>query len=114
MDLTIYNVIKGPVLSDKAYKINQNLKKLVLNVHPAANKPMVAEAIEKLFDVKVDNVRIMVRKGKNRMVGRRPVTGKTVKRAIVTLKEGYSLDIFNAPNIGLNSVESKSNDSQQG
>ncbi|HZW61734.1 MAG TPA: 50S ribosomal protein L23 [Candidatus Babeliales bacterium] len=94
MDLSIYNVIVGPVITDKAYKLNRDLKKLVLWVHPAANKPLVKEAFKKLFNVEVDNVRILVRDGKVRRVGRRIVKGITKKKAIVTLAEGYSLDLF--------------------
>jgi large subunit ribosomal protein L23 len=96
MDLSIYDVIQGPVVTDKAYRLNQNLKKLVLRVHPHANKPMVAEALEKLFDVKVDNVRIIVRKGKFRKTrrGREMTQGPTVKKAIVTLAAGHNLDLF--------------------
>lgn len=96
MDLTIYDIIKGPVLTDQAYKLNQRLKKLVLRVHPHANKPLVKEALEKLFDVKVDTVRIVIRKGKSRRSGRmkRLVHGALMKKAIVTLKEGYELDLF--------------------
>ena len=92
MDLSVYQIIKGPIVSDKAYKLNSNLKKLVLNVHPASNKPMIAEALEKLFDVKVKSIRIIVRKGKIRKVKRRIIKKAMSKRAIITLKEGYSLD----------------------
>lgn len=95
MELSIYDIVQGPVVSDKAYKLNQSLNKLVLLVHPEANKPLVREAIEKLFNVKVSSVRIMVRKGKNRMSkARRVVTDKTTKKAIVTLKEGYDVNLF--------------------
>lgn len=94
MELSIYDVIQGPMISEKAQKTNADLKKLALKVHPHANKPMVKEAIERLFNVKVDNIRVVVRKGKLRMVGRRPVVGKLQKHAIVTLKEGYTVDIF--------------------
>lgn len=94
MDLTIYDIILGPVISDKAYDLNKNLKKLVLNVHPQANKPLIAEAIEKLFNVKVKNVCISVRKGKRRMVKRSVVHGQLQKKAIVTLAPGYSIDMF--------------------
>jgi len=92
MDLSIYQIIKGPVITDKAYKLNQKFKKLVLEVHIAANKPMIEEALEKLFDVKVKNIRTVIKKGKVRMVKRRKVTRATKKRAIITLQEGYSLD----------------------
>lgn len=95
MELTIYDIIQGPVVSDKAYKQNQALQKLVLEVHMQANKPLVQEAIEKLFGVKVEKVAIMIRKGKRRMTKARIITtDKTRKRAIVTLKEGYNINLF--------------------
>jgi large subunit ribosomal protein L23 len=95
MDLSIYDIIIGPVISDKAYKLNKLFKKLALKVHPKANKPMVKEALEKLFSVKVDKVSIVVRKGKTRrMRGGKETTGKLSKRAIVTLADGYSLDFI--------------------
>lgn len=94
MDLSIYDIIIGPVISDKAYKLNQRFKKLALKVHPAANKPMVKEALEKLFNVKVDKVNIVARAGKNKKIRGRSVTGKYSKRAIITLAEGYSLDLM--------------------
>ncbi len=94
MDIKIYDIIKGPVVTNKAYKINNSFNKLVLEVHMHANKPLVKEALEKLFEVKVDTVRILVRKPKLRLVNRRPVTGRYSKKAIVTLKKGYTLDMF--------------------
>ena len=93
MELALTEIIRGPVLSDKAYKLNQKDNVLVLKVHPKANKPMVKEAIEKLFNAKVDTIRMMNRKGKTRRVGRFLTRGKLEKRAIVKLKEGYSLNL---------------------
>lgn len=107
MDLSIYDIIQGPIITEKAYHLNQLLKKLVLKVHPAANKSLVKEALEKLFDVRVDKVNILVRKGKNRKVGRRSVQGSKVKKAIVTLKEGYSLDLLDQAGTGVVPQESK-------
>ena len=92
--LTIYNIIQSPVVTDKAFRLNKDLKKIVLNVHPWANKPLVKEALEKLFNVKVNKVHIIRRKGKRRIVNRRVVVGPTKKKAIVTLVKGYSLDLF--------------------
>ncbi len=95
MDLTIYDVIKGPVITDKAYKLNQKQKKLVLKVHPQANKVLVRGALERLFNVKIDKVNIITRKGKKRLTkGRKVIKGPMMKKAIITLKEGYTLDIF--------------------
>jgi large subunit ribosomal protein L23 len=95
MELSIYDIIQGPVVSDKAYQQNQKLQKLVLEVHMHANKPLVQEAVEKLFGVHVLKVAILIRKGKRRMTKARTVSqDKTCKRAIVTLKPGYSINLF--------------------
>lgn len=94
MDLTIYDIIKGPVISDKAYRLSSRFQQLFLRVHMHANKNLVAEALEKLFNVKVEEVRIQIRKGKSRIVKRRVISRPDEKRAIVTLAEGYSLDLF--------------------
>lgn len=100
MDLSLQEVIQGAVVSSKAQQINAGQSKLVLRVHPAANKTLVKEAIEKLFEVKVANVRILNRKGKNRLVRRHKVTGSLEKRAIITLKEGYQVDVFGQSEVG--------------
>lgn len=71
MDLTIYDIILGPVISDKASWLNNKLKKLFLKVHPEANKKLVRDAIEKLFNVKVKKVNIQIREGKTRVVRRK-------------------------------------------
>lgn len=95
MELSIYDIIQGPVVSDKAYQQNQKLQKLVLEVHMHANKPLVQEAVEKLFGVHVAKVAILIRKGKRRMTKSRIITqDKTCKRAIVTLKAGYNINLF--------------------
>jgi large subunit ribosomal protein L23 len=94
MDLSIYDIILGPVVTEKAYSLNRDLKRLVLRVHPQANKPLVKKAIKQLFNAEVDAVNIMNRSGKIRRVGRRVVQGPSKKIAIVTLAEGYSLNLF--------------------
>ena len=91
MELTIYDAIQGAVVSEKANLLIKKLKKIVLKVHPHANKPMIKEALEKLFKIKVENVRIIVRQGKIHTFRRIKSQGALTKRAIVTLKEGYSL-----------------------
>ena len=93
MELTVYDIIQGPVVTEKAQDLNTRQEQLVLNVSMRANKPLVKRAIELLFNVKVDSVRIYVRKGKKRRIpGTRLTTvGKRQKRAIVSLAEGYDL-----------------------
>lgn len=92
MDLSIYDIIKGPHVTEKAYNLNRRLKQLVLEVHIFANKPMVAEALKKLFNVEAKDIRIVISKGKTKKVGRFTTKGKDIKKAIITLKEGQSLD----------------------
>lgn len=96
MDISVYEIIRMPVLSEKAQRLNHDLGKLVLEVHPHANKPLIKQALDKLFNVKVKSVRIQVRKGKNKTIARSRLktTGKLRKIAYVTLKKGYTLDLF--------------------
>lgn len=94
MDLNLYNVILGPVVTDKAYKLNRGQKKLALRVHMHANKILVKQALKKLFNVEVEEVKMLIRKGKTRKVGRKEFQGSSTKKAIITLAEGYALDLF--------------------
>ena len=99
--LNLYEVIRGPWVTSKAYRLNQELQQLVLEVHPAANKPMVAETLKKLFNVEADKVHVIVLKGKTRRSGGRHVShGKLRKKAIITLKKGYSLDMMDWSKVG--------------
>ncbi len=98
MELTIYDIIKGPIVSDKAYKLNKLHNQLMLEVHVDATCPMIKNALEKLFNVKVKNVRTAIAKytvgGLNR---RRRVAEpkiKRMKKAYITLADGYTLDLF--------------------
>lgn len=100
LKLSVYEIIKGPVVSDKAYMLNQKHKKLVLYVHPQANKPQVKQALEHLFKVKVEKINSLCRKGKEFLTRNRVKKQKSLrKRMIVTLKEGYSLDLFDQASV---------------
>lgn len=96
--LTRYDIIKGPIISDKAYKLNRTREQLVLQVHLQANKPVIKDAIEKLFNVKVEEVRTLIRKkSKVRAASKRYNAAPNIvkdKVAYVTLAEGYSLNLF--------------------
>ena len=87
-----YDVIVSPVITEKATTASEQ-NKVVFNVAKTASKPSIKEAVEKLFDVKVKSVNTLVRKGKTRRF--RGIKGRTndSKRAIVTLEEGYSIDV---------------------
>lgn len=95
MELNIHEIIQGPVVSDKAYRLYRDFKQVVLNVHTSANKVLVAEAVTKLFKVEVASVRIMRRKGKRKISKKRSVSFDALqKRAIITLKPGHTVNVF--------------------
>lgn len=94
MDLTVYDIIRGPRITEKAYRLNQTTGKLVLEVHPEANKPLIAQALKKLFNVEAEKIGIVISKGKKRRVGRFFTYGKTKKKAVITLKKGQHIDIM--------------------
>jgi len=93
MDLSIYDIIRKPRITSKSYILNNKLGQLVVEVHPKANKPLVAEALKKLFNVEVEKVRIVVLKGKVRRAGRHFTKDSLRKKAIVTLKNGQTIDL---------------------
>ena len=90
----ITDVLKKPVLTEKSLLLQQNENKYTFDVDVTANKIEVKQAVEKMFDVKVESVNIMNVKPKTKRMGR--YVGKTKRRrkAIVKLKEGYSINLF--------------------
>lgn len=90
----ITDVLKKPVLTEKSLKLQRTFNKYTFDVEVTATKTDVKNAVEKMFDVKVEKVNIMNIKPKTKRMGR--YVGKTNKRkkAIVTLKEGNEIDLF--------------------
>ena len=89
------DVIIAPVVSEKSYALIESNVYTFL-VHPDAAKPEIRAAVEEIFNVKVAKVNTLNRKGKtsrNRRTGR-PGSRPDRKRAIVTLVEGDSSDLF--------------------
>jgi large subunit ribosomal protein L23 len=87
-----YDVILSPVITEKATAMTEH-NKVVFRVRKDATKPQIKAAVEKLFDVKVTGVNTLVRKGKTKRFRGTVGTQSDVKRAIVTLAEGQSIDI---------------------
>jgi len=85
-----WSILKERIISEKAF-IEQEKGKYVFKVDKNANKPEIKKAVEELFGVKVEKVNIINVKGKTKVF--RGIKGKrpSYKKAIVTLKEGYSL-----------------------
>jgi large subunit ribosomal protein L23 len=87
-----YDVIVSPVITEKATTASEH-NKVVFKVARDATKPQIKQAVEKLFDVKVKNVNTLVRKGKVKAFKGTVGTQSPVKRAIVTLEEGHTIDV---------------------
>ncbi len=92
VDPRLYDVILAPVITEKATILSEQ-NKVVFKVAKTATKPQIKMAVEKLFDVKVTAVNTLVRKGKTKQF--RGTRGKQadVKKAIVTLADGQSIDV---------------------
>ncbi|MER9297251.1 MULTISPECIES: 50S ribosomal protein L23 [Mesorhizobium] len=91
-DLRHYDVIVSPAITEKSTMASEN-NQVVFNVAKKASKPEIKAAVEALFGVKVMAVNTLVRKGKIKRfrgtVGRQ----SDVKKAIVTLADGQSIDV---------------------
>ena len=87
-----YDVIVSPVITEKATNLSE-LNKVVFRVSPDATKPQIKEAVERLFDVKVLAVNTLVTKGKEKVFRGRKGRRSDVKKAVVTLAEGQSIDV---------------------
>lgn len=89
-----YEVIERPLVTEKSMA-GAEMGKYSFRVNKDANKIEIAQAVEQVFNVKVADVNTMIVKGKKRRLGRRP-EGKTPdwKKAIVSLKPGYKIEIF--------------------
>jgi large subunit ribosomal protein L23 len=93
MELSIYDIIKRPKLTDKSINLYKKLGQYTFEVHLDANKGTVRNAIEKLWNVKVDKVRLIRIKGKTKSFNRREFIQPSRKKAIVTLKKGFKIEI---------------------
>ena len=87
-----YDVILAPAITEKATAASEH-NQVVFKVALGATKPEIKEAVEKLFNVKVKRVNTLVRKGKTRVFRGARARLSDVKKAIVTLEEGHSIDI---------------------
>lgn len=92
--MKINEVLIKPVLTEKATNLAKNMT-YMFEVDMRTNKHKVKTVLEKLYKVKVGAIRIMVRKGKEKRVGKRSTTKKLSdkKIALVSIKEG-KIDLF--------------------
>jgi large subunit ribosomal protein L23 len=89
------DVLLAPVISEKSYSLLDR-NKYTFEVHPLANKTQIKIAVEKVFSVKVLDVNTLNRAGKRKRTRFGYGQRKSVKRAIVTVREGDRIDVFGA------------------
>jgi len=88
-----YDIIKRPIVSEKTTKLAED-RKYTFEVDKRANKIQIKEAVETLFKVKVEKVNVINAKAKQKKVGEYTGFTASVSKAIVTLKEGNKIDIY--------------------
>ena len=87
-----YDVVLAPHITEKSTMLSE-ANAMVFKVAPSATKPEIKAAVEALFNVKVTNVNTLVTKGKTKRWKGQPYRRSDVKKAIVRLAEGQSIDI---------------------
>ena len=92
--VALREIVVRPLLTEKSSAAFQTRKEYTFEVHPEATKPLIRQALKELFGVTVTNVRTMVVRRKSVTRGR--YTGATAlrKKAIVSLKDGDALPVF--------------------
>jgi large subunit ribosomal protein L23 len=90
----IMKVLLGPHVTEKAAIVGESSNQYVFQVAPDATKPEVKKAVETLFEVEVDAVRVANVKGKTKRTGQRMGSRKDWKKAYVRVKAGQSIDFM--------------------
>lgn len=91
--MQVLQVLVRPVVTEKSTLL-QSQDRYVFEVTPAANKPMVRQAVEQAYNVTVVKVNILKNRGKMKRFGPRHVKTRDRKKAVVTLKPGDKIQIF--------------------
>lgn len=92
IDTRHYDVIVAPHITEKSTLLSE-FNAVVFKVSQDATKPQIKAAVEALFDVKVVGVNTLVQKGKVKRWKGRPYTRNDIKKAVVRLAEGQSIDV---------------------
>jgi len=92
VDIRHYDVVLAPHITEKSTMLSEQ-NAVVFKVAQSASKPEIKAAVEALFGVKVTGVNTMITKGKSKRWKGKPYTRSDVKKAIVTLADGQSIDI---------------------
>ena len=91
-DARHYDIVLAPHITEKSTMLSET-NSVVFRVAPRATKPEIKAAIEALFNVKVENVNTITSKGKTKRWKGKPYQRSDVKKAIIRLAEGQSIDV---------------------
>lgn len=91
-DVRHFDVVLAPHITEKSTMLSEH-NAVVFKVASGASKPEIKAAVEALFNVKVTNVNTIVTKGKSKRWQGRPYQRSDMKKAIVTLAEGQTIDV---------------------
>jgi large subunit ribosomal protein L23 len=94
MNLVTQEIVKRPLITEKAERNREAHRQYAFEVHREATKIQVKQAVEKLFSVHVTSVHTSTARGKNKRVGRSFGRRPNWKKAVVTLKEGETIALF--------------------
>jgi len=92
--MNIFDVLRAPNMSEKTLSLKEEANQFAFEVDQRANKIQIKESIEKSFKVSVLKVRTMNVRGKKKRLGRYQGLKSSWKKAIVTLKEGDTIEYF--------------------
>ena len=89
-----YDIIKKPLVSEKNQVLKELANQVVFEVATTANKIEIRRAVEALFKVRVEKVHTLIVRGKDRRVGRNFGRASNWKKAVVTLRAGENIELF--------------------
>ena len=92
VDINHYDVVLAPHITEKSTLLSEQ-NAVVFKVAGDASKPQIKAAVEALFGVDVLGVNTLTQKGKSKRWKGRPYTRSDMKKAIVTLAEGQTIDV---------------------
>jgi len=90
----IEEVLIKPLLTEKSSIVTENANRYVFKVQRKANKYQIKDAVEKMFDVKVTNVKTAVLPGKVKRAGKLTKKASSWKKAYIQIQEGQKLELY--------------------
>lgn len=92
----VHNILIRPILSEKATGMAERRNHVAFRVHPRANKYQIRAAVEAVYQVTVRQVWTLMMPGKTKRKGSSIGRTSSIKKAIVSLKEGDTIDFYRA------------------